>query len=72
MKYEQTAILDRIQSFLNILKIHFTIGELNYNTIVHAIVFYSKLLTADVIGGCIGGGVGMNGDIAGAVTDLFH
>jgi len=27
------------------------------------------LLTADVIGGCIGGGVGMNGDIAGAAID---
>lgn len=28
--------------------------------------FISQILTADVIGGCIGGGVGINGDIAGA------
>lgn len=28
--------------------------------------FTSQILTADAIGGCIGGGVGINGDIAGA------
>lgn len=33
-------------------------------------IFY-KLLTGDVIGGCIGGGAGINGDIAGAATDNF-
>jgi hypothetical protein len=34
-------------------------------------LYYNKLLTAAVIGGCIGGGVGINGDIAGAIIDYF-
>lgn len=34
-------------------------------------IFYKKLLTVGVIGGCIGGGAGINGDIAGAMIDYF-
>lgn len=37
----------------------------------YVIIFYDEVLTADAIGGCIGGGVGMKGDIAGAIAERF-
>lgn len=39
------------------------------NIYIKQTIFYNQSLTAGPIGGCIGGGVGMNGDIAGAVID---